>query len=124
MTLIIIVHVIVCIGLVALVLIQRGRGAGLVETFSGVESMFGTKTSAFLTRLTTTLAVLFFISCLSLAFLSLRQSRSLMKDIKPPAESQPVAQPAAAVEATPAKQEPAGAPTQPQEASQGAPKSE
>lgn len=85
MTFIIIIHVIACIGLIALVLIQRGRGAGLVETFSGVESMFGTKTSVFLTRLTTTLAALFFISCLTLAFLSVRQSRSLMRDVKPPA---------------------------------------
>lgn len=85
MTLIIIIHVIVCIALIALVLIQRGRGGGLVESFSGVESMFGTKTNAFLTRLTTVLSAIFFISCLSLAILSVRQSRSLMKDVKAPA---------------------------------------
>lgn len=89
MIFIIVIHVIACIGLIALVLIQRGRGAGLVETFSGVESMFGTKTSVFLTRLTTTLATLFFISCLSLAFLAVKQSRSLMKDIKPAGQEQP-----------------------------------
>ncbi|MFH0935272.1 MAG: preprotein translocase subunit SecG [Candidatus Omnitrophota bacterium] len=85
MTFIIIIHVIVCIGLIALVLIQRGRGGGLVESFAGVESMFGTKTSAFLTRLTTILSIIFFISCLTLAVLAVRQSRSLMKDVKAPA---------------------------------------
>ncbi len=55
--LLIIIHVIACILLIAIVLIQRGRGSGLVESFSGVESMFGTKTSAFLTRTTTILSI-------------------------------------------------------------------
>jgi preprotein translocase subunit SecG len=82
-TFIIVIHVIACILLIALVLIQRGRGSGLVESFSGVESMFGTKTNAFLTRTTTVLSILFFISCLVLAILSVRQSRSLMRGIEP-----------------------------------------
>jgi preprotein translocase subunit SecG len=82
MTFIIAIHVISCILLIGLVLIQRGRGGGLVESFSGVESMFGTKTSAFLTRTTTILSIVFFITCLSLAVLSIRQSKSLMTNIK------------------------------------------
>jgi len=82
MAFIITVHVIICFALITLVLIQRGRGSGLVESFSGVESMFGTKTNAFLTRTTTVLSVLFFFTCLSLAILSVRQSRSLMRNIK------------------------------------------
>ncbi|MDD2689664.1 MAG: preprotein translocase subunit SecG [Candidatus Omnitrophica bacterium] len=100
MTLIIIIHVIACIVLICLVLIQRGRGSGLVESFQGVESMFGTKTNTFLTRTTTVFSVIFFISCLSLAILSVRQSRSLMTNIKSepqaetakPAVSEPQAQ--------------------------------
>lgn len=79
---ILIVHVIACLGLIAIVLIQRGRGGGLVESFAGVESMFGTKTSAFLTRATTVLSIVFFFCCLSLAALSVRQSKSLMRDVK------------------------------------------
>jgi preprotein translocase subunit SecG len=78
MGLVIFIHVVVCILLVSIVLIQAGRGGGLVEGFSGVESMFGTKTNALLTRTTTVLAVIFFLTCLSLAFLSIRQGRSLM----------------------------------------------
>ncbi|MGD0335734.1 MAG: preprotein translocase subunit SecG [Candidatus Omnitrophota bacterium] len=80
---IIIVHVIVCTALIALVLVQRGRGSGLVESFQGVESMFGTKTNTFLTRTTTILSILFFFTCLSLAILSMRQSRSLMRTAVP-----------------------------------------
>ncbi len=78
--LLIIVHVFACLVLIGLVLIQRGRGAGLVEGFAGVESMFGTKTNTFLTRTTTILSVVFFITCLSLAVLSVRQSKSLMRN--------------------------------------------
>lgn len=95
MTLIIVIHVIACIVLITLVLIQRGRGAGLVESFAGVESMFGTKTNAFLTRTTTIMAIVFFFTCLSLAVLSVRQSKSLMSSVKPQAPlNQAVSQPA------------------------------
>jgi preprotein translocase subunit SecG len=82
MALIIAIHVIACFLLIGIVLIQQGRGGGLVESFSGVESMFGPKTNTFLTRTTTVLSILFFLTCLSLAVLSARQSRSLMTNIK------------------------------------------
>ncbi len=82
MAFIITIHVTACIALIGLVLIQRGRGGGLVESFSGVESMFGTKTSSFLTRATTILSIVFFITCLSLAIFSIRQSKSLMTNVK------------------------------------------
>ena len=82
MTFFIVIHVTACVVLIVLVLIQRGRGAGLVESFAGVESMFGTKTSVFLTRTTTIMSVVFFITCLALAVLSVRQSKSLMRDLK------------------------------------------
>jgi preprotein translocase subunit SecG len=76
------IHVAACALLIVVILIQAGRGGGLVEGFSGVESMFGTKTNLFLTRTTTALAALFFVTCVSLALLSARQSRSLMRNIK------------------------------------------
>ncbi len=97
MTFLIIIHVIACVVLIGLVLIQRGRGAGLVESFAGVESMFGTKTSVFLTRTTTIMSVVFFITCLGLAVLSVRQSKSLMRNV--PAEK---TKPDAAATAVPA----------------------
>ena len=83
MTLVIAIHVTACLVLITLVLIQRGRGAGLVESFAGVESMFGTKTNAFLTRTTTIMSIVFFITCLTLAVLSVKQSKSLMRNVRP-----------------------------------------
>jgi preprotein translocase subunit SecG len=102
MTFIIIIHLIVCIALIGLVLIQRGRGAGLVESFSGVESMFGTKTNVFLTRATTILSILFFVTCLSLALISIKQSRSLMGNIKTQTPATPATTSAPAATSTPA----------------------
>lgn len=72
------IHVIACILLIGIILIQAGRGGGLVENLSSMESMFGTKTNALLTKSTTVLSIVFFITCLSLALLSARQSRSLL----------------------------------------------
>jgi preprotein translocase subunit SecG len=79
MSFIIAIHVIACILLVTIVLVQRGRGGGFVENLSGLESMFGTKTSVFLTKATTVSAVVFFITCLSLAAMSVHKSKSLLQ---------------------------------------------
>jgi len=76
--LLLILHVVVCTCLVIVILIQRGRGGGLVEALAGAESLFGTKTSSFLVKLTTVLAVIFFVTSTSLAFLSKQRSRSLL----------------------------------------------
>ena len=78
----IVIHVIICVGLIAIVLVQRGRGGGLVESFSAVESMFGTRTNEFLTRTTSVLSTLFFITCLSLAALSVKQGKSFLSGAK------------------------------------------
>lgn len=80
MGLVLTIHIISCVLLIILILIQAGKGGGLVESFSSVENMFGTKTSSFLTKTTTTFAIIFFLSCLTLATMSAKQSRSLMKD--------------------------------------------
>jgi len=69
----IIVHVLVCIGVVALVLLQQGKGADTGAAFGGGASgsMFGSRgPTTFLTRATTVLVAIFFITSLSLAWLS------------------------------------------------------
>ena len=76
------IHIIICVFLIIIVLIQAGRGGGLSESFSNAESVFGTKTNAFLVRATTVLAISFFVSCLSLAFLSKQKTKSILKDTK------------------------------------------
>ena len=94
-------HIIVCVGLILVVLVQAGRGGGLSQSFSGAESIFGTKTNSFLTRSTTVFAVAFFITCLSLTFVSKQRSKSLLegKNIKStPAKAQDKKAPAAPAE--------------------------
>jgi preprotein translocase subunit SecG len=74
-----VLHVVISILLVVVILIQRGRGGGLVEALSGAESLFGTKTSAFLVKVTTVLAIIFFITSTSLAFLSKQRQVSILE---------------------------------------------
>lgn len=67
--LVLFIHICVAIVLVGIILIQRGRSGGLVEALGGVESIFGTKTNAMFVKLTVVLAVIFFITSVSLAYL-------------------------------------------------------
>lgn len=75
-------HVIIAISLIGMILIQRGRSGGLVEALGGVESIFGTKTSAFFVKVTVVLAILFFVASISLAYLSKQRGRSLLSGNK------------------------------------------
>lgn len=93
---ILVLHIIVVIGLVVIILIQRGRSGGLVEALGGVESILGTKTSSFFVKLTVILAISFFITSISLAYLSKERGRSLVDKYKEPAtgtEDIPVEEP-------------------------------
>jgi preprotein translocase subunit SecG len=72
------VHVAISLGLIALVLLQQGKGADAGAAFGSGASgtMFGSRGSAsFLSRATAALATGFFIASLSLAFLSGRTER-------------------------------------------------
>lgn len=96
------IHVIVVIGLITLILIQRGRSGGLVEALGGVESIFGTKTSGLFVKATVTLVVLFFFTSISLAYFSKQRSKSLFETMPVregtvEAEKDDVSQPAGAV---------------------------
>lgn len=86
-------HIITSALLVIVILIQRGRGGGLVEALAGAESLFGTKTSSFLVKTTTILAILFFVLSTSLAFLSKQKGRSVLErglDLEEPAGEETV----------------------------------
>lgn len=88
----IVIHVFVSIFLIAVILLQAGRGGGLADTFGGsqMQSLFGTKSTTVLTRLTTVCASLFIITCISLAIISSTRSRSLVDRVNVPRETQPV----------------------------------
>lgn len=95
-TVLLVIHVLLAIGLIALILIQHGKGADAGAAFGSGSSgtVFGSQGSAsFLTRLTAVLAAGFFITSLSLAYFtreSVQESQDV--DISIPAERQPAAQ--------------------------------
>ena len=78
-------HVLVCISLIAIVLVQRGRGAGLIESAAGAENLFGTKTAGFFVKATTVLAVLFFVLSIALTILSKHRGKSVIESMPVPA---------------------------------------
>ena len=92
--LVVIVHVIVCLFLIGVVLLQQGRSADLAGAFGGQGSQtaFGPRAAAnVLTRLTTWSAVIFMITSISLTVLYVRSSgpHSVLDNAKPAPVSAP-----------------------------------
>ncbi|MBU1122792.1 MAG: preprotein translocase subunit SecG [Candidatus Omnitrophota bacterium] len=73
-----VLHVIIAVSVIGVILVQRGRSGGLVEALGGVESIFGTKTSAFFVKVTVVLAILFFVTSISVAYVGKQKGRSLI----------------------------------------------
>lgn len=70
---VLLLHVLICIGIIALVLVQHGKGADMGASFgSGASNtVFGSQgSSSFLVKMTTTLAAAFFVCCLILGGLA------------------------------------------------------
>lgn len=90
-----IVHVIVCLFLVVVVLLQSGKAADLAGAFGGMgsQTVFGPRGAATaLSRATTASAVLFMITSLGLSVIATRQSggatgggKSVLESVKDPA---------------------------------------
>jgi len=101
-TVVLIVHLLVCGGVMLVVLLQAGKGAGLAGVFgagggAAESSVFGAKgAGGFLSKMTTAIAVIFMISSLGLTILKNREtmkSKSLMEEeVEPTTEevSQPI----------------------------------
>ena len=91
-TVLVVLHVLVCIFLIAVVLLQRGRGAEIGAVFgSGASTtVFGSRGAGnFLTKLTTVSAVLFMITSLSLSYLWTTTSSDRLFDEPAAAEEPP-----------------------------------
>ncbi len=88
-SIIVIIHVIVCLALIMIVLLQTGKGADMGASFGGggSQTLFGSSgASTFLSKATTVAAVVFMITCFTLAWLSTHKTpKSIMKDTKAPA---------------------------------------
>lgn len=71
-TLLIILHVLVCLFLVGVVLLQHGKGADIGASFGGSsQSLFGTEGPLpLLNKITTAAAIIFMLTSLALAYIS------------------------------------------------------
>ena len=74
-----VIHVMVCLFLILVVLLQQGKGGGLGGALGGGASqVFGGRGAGnFMTRLTTGMAVLFMVTSMSLAYLSSAGDREM-----------------------------------------------
>ncbi len=110
-TLLIVVHVVVCLFLIGIVLLQHGKGADIGATFGGSsQSLFGTEGPVpLLNKVTTLSAVIFMVTSVALAYISSQNgSGSVMTEVS---ESKAVQEETKVVEPTlvvPAEQEAAG----------------
>jgi preprotein translocase subunit SecG len=70
-TVLIIIHIVVCLALIMIVLLQTGKGASMGAAFGGSsQTIFGSSgATTFLTKLTTIVAVIFMLTSLFLAFI-------------------------------------------------------
>jgi preprotein translocase subunit SecG len=96
-----VVHVVTCVLLVLVVLIQSGKGAEISASFSGSsQTVFGSSGGAnFFTRFTQTAAAVFFVTSLTLTVMGGQNRKSLFEGL-PANPSQP---------SIPVKQDPADA---------------
>jgi preprotein translocase subunit SecG len=105
---VVVLHIIACLFLIGVVLLQQGKGQDLASAFGGggTQTAFGPRGSAnVLSRATTILAALFMVTSLALSMLR-PQSRSVLDKIPsavpspvatgtpPPAPAAPAASPA------------------------------
>ncbi len=101
-----IVHVVVCGIMIAMVLLQQGKGADIGATFGGAsQTVFGPRgAQSFLAKLTTAAAIIFMLTSLALALMATHHS-SIMENVQ---QAQPHATAPAAT--APAPQTPAPVP--------------
>ena len=115
-----IIHVIVCIGLILVVLLQTGKGAEVGAVFGGSSStIFGSSGAGnFLSRLTTGMAIVFMMTSLTLGYFAGRKPSATIFDSQP-GTTAPSGAPAAKQDAAPAAPQspPAAQPAAPPETS-------
>jgi len=105
---IVIIHILVCILLVLIVLLQRGKGASMGAAFGGSsQTIFGSSgPGTFLGKITTLVALVFMMTSLYLAYFSASKGRSVM-DSAPTAAEQTAPQPQAPQQQAPQQNAPA-----------------
>jgi len=93
-------HVAVCIALILIVLLQKGKGASMGAAFGGSsQAVFGsTGATSFMHKVTVAAAVIFMFTSLTLAFLSGRGTTSSVMEGVTPTQTEQSQAPAPAQE--------------------------
>jgi preprotein translocase subunit SecG len=89
-SLVLVVHVIAALGIIGLVLIQHGKGADMGSGFGGGASntVFGSGGAGnFLTRMTTWIAIAFFLTSFGLAYVARERSTAALTEGMPQIET-------------------------------------
>lgn len=102
-TLVVLLHVLICLVLIIAVLLQSGKAADLAGSFGGVGSQtaFGPRgATTLLAKVTTGAAVLFMLTSIGLWILSTKGEKSVMKNVPAVTETQksPAAVPSGSTE--------------------------
>ena len=87
LSLILLLHILVCVGIISLVLLQQGKGADVGAAFGSGSSntIFGSRGPAsFLFKLTAFLVVLFFITSIALTYFQGKAARAANELTLPP----------------------------------------
>lgn len=95
-TLLTIIHISVALFLIVIVLLQHGKGADMGAAFGGGSSqtLFGTEgPMPLMNKITTSAAIIFMLTSVSLAYLSAHQTTSVMRTIQAPAPMEETAPP-------------------------------
>ena len=97
--LVVTIHVIVCVFLIIVVLLQSGKSADVAAAFGGMGSQtaFGPRSAAnVLTKATSYSAIIFMVTSITLSvMMSRRSSNSVMQSVKPAKQTTAPAQPGA-----------------------------
>ncbi len=90
-TVLVVIQVILAIFLIAIVMINVGKGSEVGAVFTGSQAIFGgAGPGTFLNKVTALLAVLFFANSLLLTYLSVQKTKvSVMEKAPPVTQSQP-----------------------------------
>jgi preprotein translocase subunit SecG len=103
-------YVVIAVLMVLVILMQRPKSEGLGAAFGGgvTENLFGAQTTNVLTKITSWLAIIFFLLTFTLSVLYAHKSspssnlrRELMKDLPPGALATPTPSPGPSTSATP-----------------------
>ena len=111
-----IIHVLVCLILVLIVLLQSGKGADLAGAFGGggSQTAFGARgTATFLSKLTTGAAVVFMLTSFALSLFTTRNQRSSVMEGAKPTQKQTAPAQSGSPAPAPPVQHPPVAPAQP-----------